>query len=95
MALVSSSIPNLANGVSQQSASLRLNSQGEEQVNAFSSIISGLRKRPPTEYLATLLTNAVVNGNYFIHIINRDITERYIVIANNTSLLLHHQAMVI
>jgi hypothetical protein len=86
MALVSSSIPNLANGVSQQSASLRLNSQGEEQVNAFSSIISGLRKRPPTEYLATLLTNAVVNGNYFIHIINRDITERYIVIANNTSL---------
>ena len=49
MALVSSSIPNLANGVSQQAPSVRLNSQAEEQVNAFSSIISGLRKRPPSQ----------------------------------------------
>jgi len=86
MALVSSSIPNLANGVSQQSPSVRLNSQAEEQVNAFSSIISGLRKRPPTQYLATLVTDAVSTGNYFIHTINRDVTERYIVVADNTSL---------
>ena len=86
MSLVSSSIPNIANGVSQQSASVRLNSQGEEQINAFSSIISGLRKRPPTQHLATLLTNAQANGNYFIHVINRDITERYIVIADNSNI---------
>jgi len=86
MSLVSSSIPNLANGVSQQAPSVRLNSQAEEQVNAFSSIISGLRKRPPTEHLATLVTNALANGNYFIHTINRDVTERYIVVADNTSL---------
>ena len=86
MALVTSSIPNLANGVSQQAPSVRLNSQAEEQVNAFSSVISGLRKRPPTQYLATLLTNALANGNYFIHVINRDITERYIVIADNTNI---------
>ena len=86
MALVSSSIPNLANGVSQQAPSVRLNSQAEEQVNAFSSIISGLRKRPPTQHLATLVTNAVSTGNYFIHTINRDISERYIVIADNTVL---------
>ena len=86
MALVSSSIPNLANGVSQQAPSVRLNSQAEEQVNAFSSIISGLRKRPPTQYLANLVSNAAANGNFFIHTINRDVTERYIVIADNTSL---------
>jgi hypothetical protein len=86
MALVSSSIPNLANGVSQQAPSVRLNSQAEEQVNAFSSIISGLRKRPPSQHLATLVSNAQANGNFFIHTINRDITERYIVIADNTSL---------
>jgi len=85
MALVSSSIPNLANGVSQQAPSVRLNSQAEEQVNAFSSIISGLRKRPPSQHLATLVSNAQANGNFFIHTINRDITERYIVIADNTS----------
>ena len=86
MALVSSSIPNLANGVSQQAPSVRLNSQAEEQVNAFSSIISGLRKRPPSQHLATLVSNALADGNYFIHTINRDITERYIVVADNTVL---------
>ena len=86
MALVSSSIPNLANGVSQQAPSVRLDSQAEEQVNAFSSIISGLRKRPPTQHLATLVTNAVASGNYFIHTINRDVSERYIVIADNSAL---------
>lgn len=86
MALVSSSIPNLSNGVSQQAPSVRLNSQGEEQINAFSSVISGLRKRPPTQHLATMVTDAVSTGNYFIHTINRDVTERYIVIADNTSL---------
>lgn len=86
MSLVSSSIPNLANGVSQQSPSVRLNSQAEEQVNAFSSVISGLRKRPPTQHLATLVTDALSTGNYFIHTINRDVTERYIVVADNASL---------
>jgi len=86
MALVSSSLPNLANGVSQQAPSVRLDSQAEEQVNAFSSVISGLRKRPPTQNLATLVTNASATGNYFIHTINRDVTERYIVVADNTVL---------
>ena len=86
MGLVSSSIPNLANGVSQQSPSVRLLSQGEEQVNAFSSIISGLRKRPPTEHMADLITNAGSSDEYFIHTINRDINERYLVLATNTAL---------
>ena len=70
MGLVSSSIPNLANGVSQQAASVRLMSQGQEQINAFSSIISGLRKRPPTEHMATLISNASASDNYFIHTIS-------------------------
>jgi hypothetical protein len=86
MGLVSSSIPNLANGVSQQAASVRLMSQGQEQINAFSSIISGLRKRPPTEHMATLISNASASDNYFIHTINRDVTERYLVLATNTGL---------
>ncbi len=87
MGLVSSSIPNLANGVSQQAPSVRLNSQGEEQVNCLSSVISGLRKRPSTEHLATLIGNGVqVEANFFIHTINRDTSERYIVLASNTSL---------
>jgi len=86
MGLVSSSIPNIANGVSQQAPSVRLLSQGEEQVNAFSSVISGLRKRPPTQHMAELIADANSTDDYFIHTINRDVNERYLVIATNTAL---------
>lgn len=55
MALVSKSIPNLINGVSQQPPTLRLESQGEEQENGLSDVVDGLKKRPPTEFLKTLL----------------------------------------
>jgi hypothetical protein len=54
MALVSKSIPNLINGVSQQSPTLRLESQGEEQENGLSDVVDGLKKRPPTEWLNSL-----------------------------------------
>jgi len=54
MALVSKSIPNLINGVSQQPAALRLESQGEVQENGFSDVVDGLKKRPPTKFLNKL-----------------------------------------
>ena len=50
MPLVSGSIPNLINGVSQQPPSLRLKTQGEEQLNGLSSVVKGLTKRPCTAY---------------------------------------------
>lgn len=46
MTLVSGSIPNFINGVSQQAPSLRSPSQAEEQINCISSAAKGLRKRP-------------------------------------------------
>ncbi len=60
MALVSKSIPNLINGVSQQPAALRLESQGEVQENGFSDVVDGLKKRPPTKFLKKL---KCINGN--------------------------------
>ena len=54
MALVSKNIPNLINGVSQQPAALRLESQGEVQENGFSDVVDGLKKRPPTKFLKQL-----------------------------------------
>tara|TARA_R100000541_G_scaffold2884_1_gene9437 strand:+ start:473 stop:3106 length:2634 start_codon:yes stop_codon:yes gene_type:complete len=73
MSLVSKSIPNLINGVSQQPAALRLESQGEVQENGFSDVVDGLKKRPPTKFLKTLrcidpvslntpATNAIYEG---------------------------------
>ena len=78
MALINRSIPNLYQGVSQQSASMRLPTQCEVQENAFSSIVEGLKKRPPTRHLAKLLNGNV--GDAYVHVINRDTSERYIVI---------------
>ena len=69
---VSQGLPSLFNGVSQQAPSLRLPSQGEEQLNLFSSIVDGLAKRPYTEHVAKL-RNATAADAY-IHIIDRDQT---------------------
>ena len=60
MGLVSKSIPNLINGVSQQPAALRLESQGEVQENGFSDVVDGLKKRPPTKFLKQL---KCINGS--------------------------------
>ena len=54
MPLVSRTIPNLVQGVSQQPEVLRLSSQATQQLNGFSSVVEGLKKRPPTNYIAKL-----------------------------------------
>ena len=76
MSLITSSIPNLVNGISQQPDILRLSSQGDTQINMNSSVAEGLQKRPPMEHVARL---AGVSENAFLHTINRDINERYVV----------------
>ncbi|KKL12101.1 hypothetical protein LCGC14_2539130, partial [marine sediment metagenome] len=78
MSLKSNSIDALYNGISQQPANMRLPSQCELQINGYGSVADGLSKRPPTEHLATLSDTAF--GSAFIHIINRDATERYAVV---------------
>lgn len=84
MAKVSGSIPNFANGVSQQAMALRLATQGELQTNAYSTIVDGLKKRPPTQLRASL--GEAIAGNVFTHQINRDANERYEVIATPTAI---------
>ena len=76
MALISQSIPNLINGVSQQPPSLRLSTQAEVQENGLSSVVSGLSKRPPTQHIADL---GVISNldKAFIHTIRRDENELY------------------
>ena len=82
MTLLSSAIPNMVNGVSQQPYPMRLASQADEQVNGLSSVVDGLRKRPPTRHVAKIANTPYTDA--FIHTINRDTVERYtVVIANN------------
>lgn len=84
MALVSYSIPSLWNGVSQQPASLRNVTQAENQINGLATIAEGLRKRPPTQHVARLTSNPV--GSAFMHVINRDTSERYVIVITNGDL---------
>jgi hypothetical protein len=84
MPLVSRTIPNLVQGVSQQPEVLRLSSQATTQINGFSSVVEGLKKRPPTNYIAKLSSSTF--GNAFLHTINRDVAERYIVVIKNGSI---------
>ena len=78
MPLINHAIPNLINGVSQQSSNLRLASQAESQINGVASVVEGLKKRPPTEFVKRISTSTLTNP--FIHTINRDTNERYIII---------------
>lgn len=78
---VSGSIPNLVNGVSQQAPALRLATQAEAQENFYSTVVEGLKDRPPTEFVTKLLDS--LPEGVFTHIINRRADERYIVVINN------------
>ena len=74
MALVSSTIPNLINGVSQQPAEIRLPSQCEVQENALSSVVDGLSKRPPTQHVAKIIASTLTNAS--VHVVDRDENNR-------------------
>jgi len=89
MALVSKSIPNFINGISQQPPSLRLASQGEAQENGYSDIVEGLKKRPPTKFKRKLNTGSPASSTYLtatelatahIHTYKRSNTEQFTVI---------------
>lgn len=83
MPLVSTGLPNLLNGVSQQPSTLRQTTQGESQVNGFSSIIDGLIKRQPTEHVAKIINSAVSGAA--VHVVNRDEDDQYIIVITATS----------
>jgi len=85
--VISTSIPNLINGISQQPAALRNPSQGEVQINAFPSVVEGLTKRPPTQHVTKVQTGTL--GAAHIHTINRDTNERYQVVITNGDLAVY------
>lgn len=80
MPLVSSSIPNLINGVSQQPAALRLASQAEQVVNCMPSPVEGLKKRPPSYNLGRLFAGTAGTGRPFTTIVDRDGSIQYLVL---------------
>jgi len=79
MALISSTIPNMINGVSQQPPALRLASQAESVINCLSSPVEGLTKRPPFNHLGKLITGSAGTGQPFVEIVDRDGVIQYLI----------------
>ncbi len=90
MSLVSASIPNLLNGVSQQPPSLRHTSQAEVQENGLSSVTRGLEKRPCTEHIAKL-SNLPTSNTAFIHPIKYSSDEDYTVVITSSGFSIYDQ----
>jgi hypothetical protein len=86
MPLISSSIPNLINGVSQQPAALRLASQCEQMVNCMPSPVEGLKKRPPAQHIAKLFAGSAGANRPFTTIVDRDGVIRYLVLIQDNAI---------
>jgi hypothetical protein len=84
--LITSAIPNLIGGVSQQPPSIRQANEAEEITNAVPSPVEGLIKRPPTEHIAAITDGSgnLLHNNLadipFVHMIERDENEKYILV---------------
>ena len=86
MPLISSSIPNLINGVSQQPPALRLASQAEQVINCMPSPVEGLKKRPPMYHLAKLFSGSAGTNRPFVHLVERDGSIQYIIIIQDQNI---------
>lgn len=75
MSLVTSHIPNLINGISQQPQILRLPNQADLQENAISSVVDGLKKRSGSKFKFNAGASSSVEP--LVHVIDRDSSERY------------------
>lgn len=89
MPLVASSIPNLVSGVSQQPAPSRLRTSGSVMTNAYPTVVSGLMKRPPTEFVSKLDAGLLnLKDTTAVHAIDRDANEKYILVAGESGIAL-------
>ena len=77
MPLLVNSVPNLAQGVSQQPDNLRYPGQCDEQVNAWATVVEGLVKRPHTSYIKNVDSSQPTN--LFTHFVKRDEKNKYVI----------------
>jgi hypothetical protein len=77
MPLLVNSVPNLAQGVSQQPDNLRYPGQCDEQINAWATVVEGLKKRPNTNYVKNIDSSST-SSNLFTHFVKRDEDNQYV-----------------
>lgn len=84
--LYSQTIKNLVSGISQQAPTQRFPEQLESQLNGLSTESSGLQKRPPTIFVKKLMSALDENAVPYLHFIDRDSSEKYIVYFYNNEI---------
>tara|TARA_B100000424_G_scaffold18613_1_gene13345 strand:- start:7077 stop:10073 length:2997 start_codon:yes stop_codon:yes gene_type:complete len=84
MALISRSIPTLLRGISQSSDATKKPDHALIQDNANSDPVLGLTKRSGSQFVSNLISDETSLGDIKVHMINRDTTERYVVIFSTT-----------
>lgn len=86
MALISKTIPNLVNGVSQQPATIRNPTQCAVQENLLSDAVSGVVHRPHTSFIAKLQSLGTSPKVPYVYTINQNSSSRYKVVITNGDL---------
>ncbi len=89
--VIRTDVQSLIGGVSQQPAAIRPENQCDIQDNAFSSVIDGLGKRQPTEFISVLsaLDNtdpavaSKISSDSLVHWITKDKGEQYLVVGDS------------
>lgn len=78
MTNLSSAIPGISQGVSQQPEAVRVPNKLEESVNFYPDVVDGLIKRHPTRWIAEAMGSGF--SNVVAHTIDRGPGERYVLI---------------
>ena len=80
MALVNQTLPGLFGGVSQQAPELRHDTQVNEMINCYPSVVGGLQKRPPSSLVfggGDPTGPDYIPSDTFVYTYERDSDERY------------------
>lgn len=85
MPLVRDQVPLLTDGISQQPVEYRSKGHLEAMTNSWCDPSIGLTTKPPAEFISKLATLGV-GDDYFIHFINRDPDNQYIMALKDSSL---------
>lgn len=81
--LISFPVRGIFNGVSQQPTTIRREGFAETQENGYSSIIDGLKKRPPSEAIKKLKDYAAPSSSTTIdgvHFVDRGASEQHVIL---------------
>lgn len=84
MSLISRTISNFIQGVSQQPSAVRRETQNESELNVLASAVDGAKKRPPVEVLATYSPQTAQKP--FVHWHERSSSLRYAVVIQGNQL---------